>query len=118
MPRRILSLLLLTAALAAVLPLTGITSEGWNNTEGQCLAWLAAQPAWDLLGAGGQNHILIHLDGHAILPEDMAAILDYCDARLLGKPGTGTESTPMGAELFLEDNRSVLDPAFDPYLSR
>ena len=101
-----------------LITVTGITSEGWNNTEGQCLAWLAAQPAWDLLGAGGQNHILIHLDGHAILREDMAAILDYCDARLLGRPGPGPESPPMGAEVFLEDNRSVLDPAFDPYLSR
>ena len=55
---------------------TGIISEGWNNTEGQCLAWIASQPVWDLLGAGEQNNMIIHLDGHAILPSDMEKILE------------------------------------------
>jgi endo-1,4-beta-xylanase len=55
---------------------TGITSEGWNNTEGQCLAWRASQPVWDLLGVGEHNNLLIHLDGHAILPSDMEVVLD------------------------------------------
>jgi endo-1,4-beta-xylanase len=64
---------------------TGIESEGWNNTEGQCLAYVASQPAWDLLGCGGQNNMLIHLNGHAILPSDMVYILDYCDVHLCGK---------------------------------
>ncbi len=88
---------------------TGITSEGWNNTEGQCLAWRASQPVWDLLGAGGHNRMLIHLDGHAILPSDMETILDYCDRTLLGKD---TDAAPMDGALFLEDNRAVLDPLF------
>ena len=94
---------------------TGITSEGWNNTEGQCLAWAASQPVWDLLGAGEQSHLLIHLDGHAILPQDMDVILDYCDARLLGKD---VPFPSMQGQVFLQDNRSVLDPAFEPYLDR
>ena len=51
--------------------ITGITSEGWNNTEGQCLAYIASQPVWDLLGAGDQNNMIIHLAGHAILPPDL-----------------------------------------------
>lgn len=93
---------------------TGITSEGWNNTEGQCLAWRASQPAWDLLGAGENNNLLIHLDGHAILPSDMEAILDYCDLRLLGR--TDAEPPAMDGALFLVHNRDVLDPAFAPYL--
>ena len=98
---------------------TGITSEGWNNTEGQCLAWLASRPAWDLLGCGDQTRILIHLDGHAILPEDMAAILDYCDVRLLGRdPGSvATDPGAMDGRFFLTENRGVLDPLFAPYLS-
>ena len=89
---------------------TGITSEGWNNTEGQCLAWRASQPVWDLLGASGHNNLLIHLDGHAILPSDMEVILDYCDRHLLGK--TDAPATTMDGALFLEDNRAVLDPLF------
>ncbi len=92
---------------------TGITSEGWNNTEGQCLAWIASQPVWDLLGAGDRNNMIIHLDGHAILPSDMEKILDYCDARLLGK--TGKAVSGMKGRLFLRENRGRLDPEFDRY---
>ena len=93
---------------------TGITSEGWNNTEGQCLAYVKAQPVWDLLGCGDQNNMIIHLDGHAVLPSDLEQILDYCDVHLLGIPA---ESLPGGlprmkADFFLRDNRDVLDPLF------
>ena len=93
---------------------TGITSEGWNNTEGQCLAYVKAQPAWDLLGCGEHNNMIIHLDGHAVLPSDLEQILDYCDVNLLGIP---PESLPGGlprmrADLFLAENRDVLDPLF------
>ncbi|MBR4458870.1 MAG: hypothetical protein IKS31_07925 [Clostridia bacterium] len=94
---------------------TGITSEGWNNTEGQCLAWCASRPVWDLLGIGGNSNILIHLDGHAILPSDMEAILDYCDSRLLGRGEA--EPQPMDGAVFLRDNRDRLDPLFAPYLT-
>ncbi|MBR4711639.1 MAG: hypothetical protein IKP10_06360 [Clostridia bacterium] len=93
---------------------TGITSEGWNNTEGQCLAWRASQPVWDLLGIGSHNNMLIHLDGHAILPSDMDAILDYCDRWLLGREDVSP--VPMDGALFLRSNRDRLDPAFAPYL--
>ena len=94
---------------------TGITSEGWNNTEGQCLAYVASQPVWDLLGAGDQNNMIIHLDGHAILPSDMETILDYCDVRLLGKETAARSFSGMKGRLFLEDNRGRLDPAFDAF---
>ncbi len=94
---------------------TGITSEGWNNTEGQCLAYTASQPVWDLLGAGDQNNMIIHLDGHAILPSDMEQILDYCDVHLLGKGGDEIKSdlSAMKGQLFLKHNRDRLDPVFD-----
>jgi endo-1,4-beta-xylanase len=93
---------------------TGITSEGWNNTEGQCLAFAASQPAWDLLGCGEQNNMIIHLDGHAVLPSDLEQILDYCDIRLPGiQPENLPDSLPrMRADLFLTENRDVLDPLF------
>jgi endo-1,4-beta-xylanase len=93
---------------------TGITSEGWNNTEGQCLAYAASQPVWDLLGAGSQNNMVIHLDGHAILPSDLECILDYCDVHLLGK-SVKTAACDMKAGFFLKENRDRLDPAFDRY---
>ncbi|MBQ6515090.1 MAG: hypothetical protein IJI09_10245 [Clostridia bacterium] len=95
--------------------ITGITSEGWNNTEGQCLAYIASQPVWDLLGAGDQNNMIIHLDGHAILPSDMEQILDYCDVHLRGKGRDEIKSDlpAMKGQLFLKDNRDRLDPVFD-----
>lgn len=99
---------------------TGIESEGWNNTEGQCLAYAASQAAWDLLGCGDQNNMLIHLNGHAILPSDMQYILDYCDVHLYGKSPDEVESdlTQMKGNLFLEHNRDVLHEYFAPYLNQ
>ena len=96
---------------------TGITSEGWNNTEGQCLAFVASQPVWELLGAGDQNNMIIHLDGHAILPSDMEMILDYCDVHLLGKDREAVSGSLSGmkGQLFLKENRDRLDPEFDRY---
>ena len=93
---------------------TGITSEGWNNTEGQCLVYCASQRVWDLLGCPGQNNMLIHLDGHAILQSDMEYILDYCDVHLFGKdPGeVKSDLSQMKGNLFLEHNRDVLDNHF------
>ena len=100
------------------LTVTGITSEGWNNTEGQCLAYIASQPVWDLLDCGDQNNMLIHLDGHAILRPDMETILDYCDVHLSGIPPEGARGGParMKGNLFLQNNRALLDPLFEPYL--
>ena len=97
---------------------TGITSEGWNNTEGQCLAYIASQPVWDLLGCGDQNNMIIHLDGHAILRSDMEYILDYCDVHLLGVSPEAIHSdlSRMKGNLFLQDNRELLDPMFGVYL--
>ena len=97
---------------------TGITSEGWNNTEGQCLAYIASQPVWDLLHCGDQNNMLIHLDGHTILRSDMGYILDYCDVHLLGAPPEEIRSdlARMKGNLFLQSNREILDPMFDPFL--
>ena len=93
---------------------TGITSEGWNNTEGQCLAYVGSQPVWDLLGCSDQNNLIIHLDGHAILPSDMKMILDYCDVHLYGKDPSDVETdfSLMKGNLFLQYNRDRLDPAF------
>ena len=97
--------------------ITGIVSEGWNNTEGQCLAYAASQRVWNLLGAGKQNNMIIHLDGHAILPADMEMILDYCDAHLYGKHGEGGAAALPGMKgrLFLAENRDRLDPMFDRF---
>ena len=97
--------------------ITGVTSEGWSNTEGQCLAYIASQPVWNLLEAGSHNNLIIHLDGHAILPSDMEQILDYCDVHLLGKDKDGAMHSlrDMKGQLFLKHNRSRLDPLFDFY---
>ena len=91
-----------------------------KNTEGQCLAWRASQPVWDLLGASGHNNLLIHLDGHAILRSDMEYILDYCDVHLLGAPreSAARDLSHMKGNLFLEDNRNLLDPLFDSYIAK
>jgi len=97
---------------------TGVTSEGWNNTEGQTLSFVASQEVWDLLGVGDQNNMIIHENGHAILTSDMQMILDYCDVHLYGKDPSEVETDlgDMKANVFLEGNTSNLYEEFDPYL--
>ena len=81
---------------------TGILSEPWNNVEGQAMAYAGAQPAWDLVGAPENNNMIVHLEGHAILPSDMELILDYCDQAFYGQTPERDLSV-MKTNVLLED---------------
>lgn len=84
---------------------TGILSEEWNNVEGQTMAFVGAQPAWDLLGASGNNNMIVHLSGHAILQSDMELILDYCDKAFYDKEPTRDLSV-MKTNVFMEESNA------------
>ena len=84
---------------------TGILSEPWNNVEGQAMAFVGAQPAWDLLGASGNNNMIVHLTGHAILPSDMELILDYCDQAFYGLE-PARDLSVMKTNVFMEDKNA------------
>ncbi len=84
---------------------TGILSEEWNNVEGQVMATVGAQPAWDLLGASGNNNMIIHLSGHAILRSDMELILDYCDKVFYGIEPSRDLSV-MKTNVFMEEDNA------------
>lgn len=89
---------------------TGVISEAWNNVEGQVTAVAGAQPAWELLGLGENNNMIIHLDGHAILESDMALILDYADQVLYGKE-PARDLSVMKDNLFLPAVQAMWDAA-------
>lgn len=80
---------------------TGVLSEEWNNVEGQTMAFVGAQPVWDLLGVPENNNMIVHLNGHAILREDMALILDYCDQVFYGRKPT-LDLSAMKTNVFME----------------
>ena len=84
---------------------TGVLSEEWNNVEGQTMAFVGAQPAWDLLGASGNNNMIVHLSGHAILQSDMELILDYCDQAFYGIAPTRDLSV-MKTNVFMEEGNA------------
>ena len=84
---------------------TGILSEEWNNVEGQTMAFVGAQPAWDLVGAPDNNNMIVHLSGHAILPSDMELILDYCDKVFYGVEPTHDLSA-MKTNVFMEEGNA------------
>ena len=76
------------------------------------MAFVGAQPAWDLLGASGNNNMIVHLSGHAILQSDMELILDYCDKAFYGKEPSRDLSV-MKTNVFMEEsNASELLKAF------
>lgn len=82
--------------------ITGVLSEEWNNVEGQTMAFVGAQPAWDILGASENNNMIVHLSGHAILQSDMELIIDYCNEALYGIPATRDLSV-MKTNVFMEE---------------
>lgn len=82
--------------------ITGVLSEEWNNVEGQTMAFVGAQPAWDILGASENNNMIVHLSGHAILQSDMELIIDYCNEVLYGVPATRDLSV-MKTNVFMEE---------------
>ncbi len=84
---------------------TGVLSEEWNNVEGQTMAFVGAQPVWDLLGASEHNNMIVHLNGHAILQEDMELILDYCDQALYGKE-PARDLSVMKTNVFMEEGNA------------
>ena len=87
---------------------TGVVSEEWNNVEGQTMAFVGAQPAWDLLGAGDNNNMIVHLNGHAILQSDMELIIDYCNQVFYGIEPQRDLSV-MKTNVFMEEgNASIL----------
>jgi len=84
---------------------TGVVSEEWNNVEGQTMAFVGSQPAWDLLGAGDHNNMIVHLNGHAILKSDMELILDYADQVLYGREPQRDLSV-MKTNVFMEEGNA------------
>ena len=84
---------------------TGVLSEEWNNVEGQTMAFVGAQSAWDILGASGNNNMIVHLSGHAILQSDMELILDYCDQVFYGKT-PARDLSVMKTNVFMEEGNA------------
>lgn len=71
---------------------------------------------------GGRRHlsragVVAGTGGPAILPSDMACILDYCDAHLPGKDPAqvSTDFDGMKGNLFPIHNRDRLHEYFTPY---
>lgn len=61
------------------------TNEDWTNPAAMCETYLRTRAVYDFLEIPDQLAIDIHLQGHAVLPADMAKLLDYCDVMLYGE---------------------------------
>ena len=85
--------------------ITGILSEEWNNVEGQTMAFVGSQPAWDILGVPENNNMIVHLSGHEISRSDMELILDYADQALYGKEPAHDLSV-MKTNVFMEEGNA------------
>jgi len=73
---------------ALVAPRAVINSDGeedhWSNPFGTQLAWMAAQPVFDLLGVPEKNAFNLRKGVHALDALDWIAMLAFCD-QLFGK---------------------------------
>lgn len=59
--------------------------DTWANPFGTQVSWLAAQPVYELLGAGGHNAMRFREGGHEYNREDWLAALSFLDHTLLHK---------------------------------
>ncbi|MDQ1255605.1 MAG: hypothetical protein QG656_197 [Candidatus Hydrogenedentes bacterium] len=77
-------------ARALVAPRLMLSTDGladvWANPLGTQAMYLAAQPVFDFLDAGGHNALHFRKGGHDQLIEDFEALMDFADEHLLGKP--------------------------------
>lgn len=69
---------------------TDAFGDQWANPEGTQLGWLAAQPVYDYLGAGGNNQIHVRQGGHDQLTEDFAVLLEAASAHFSGTSAPAT----------------------------
>lgn len=71
---------------ALIAPRAVFSSDGeedhWSNPFGTQLAWMAAQPVFDMLGVPENNCFHLRPGGHRLDLQDWEAMLDYCDQRL------------------------------------
>lgn len=74
-------------ALMAPRPLLSVEGldDTWANPFGSFVSWMAAQPVYELLGAGGHNAVHFREGGHEYNCEDWQRALDFLDNTLLGK---------------------------------
>jgi hypothetical protein len=90
--------------IALVAPRCFLSLEGTSDqyTDGPAViaSWRAAQPAFDLLGAGDNLGISFRPGGHLLAPADWKALLDFADWRLRGRnPTRRFDATPPPSEL-------------------
>lgn len=60
-------------------------SDTWSDWNGEILAAQAARPVYDLFGRGADLRVFTHHGGHALLPEDLAAMAAFM-TRAFGDP--------------------------------
>lgn len=63
---------------------TDAAGDQWANPEGTQQGWMAAQPVYDFLGAGGNNLIHLRAGGHDQLSEDFAILLEVARGQFAG----------------------------------
>lgn len=77
---------------ALVAPRALLSIEGlgdlWANPLGTQHTWAAAQPVFDLLGAGERNAVHFRPGGHDTTDEDWDTLLEFADHVFFGKPLT------------------------------
>jgi len=64
---------------------TDALGDQWANPPGTQKAWMAAQPVFDFLDAGGNNLCHFREGGHDQLPPDFEVLLDVADWMFRGK---------------------------------
>ncbi len=69
---------------------TDAFGDQWANPEGTQHGWMAAQPVYDYLGAGGNNQIHVRQGGHDQLAEDFAVLLEAASAYFSGTAAPAT----------------------------
>lgn len=87
-------------------------SEDWVNAPSMHLCYKATKSIYDFLGLEENIAINIHIEGHAVIAEDMNYMIDYFNHHVYGKEPT-LDLTDLTTSVFEEDKN--YDPIFDEF---
>ena len=76
--------------------------EDWTNPPAMWETYKEAKKIFEYLGEGDHIAFQIHKEGHAVIDEDVVALLDFADYHLYGKTDVETDFSKFDTCIFAE----------------
>ena len=87
-------------------------NENWVNAPAQWMTYLGAKKVFDFLGLEDHIAINVHLQGHAVIEEDVKYMVQYFDKMVYGIQPTSDLSVLQTSPFALPQNKDSFADTF------